>query len=142
MVISELRKKVREKLDGLVEEGHLKQVIDQTIEFNLLEKVVANYPVAFVVSPSFTSELLDTGNNLRTYTFPIVVILRGTEVDGYIVDELKEVISDAFDKDYTLGGVANGGITPAASPSSVENHNSKSYIVFVVTISARVTVQV
>ena len=141
MIINELRKKVKEKLDGLVEDGHLKQVIDQTKKFDLLKNVAVDYPVACIVSPAFTSELLDTGSNLRTFEFPIIVVNRDTE-DEYAVDELKEVISDVFDRDYTLGGVANGGITPAASSATPETHNTKEYIIFVINISARVTVDV
>ena len=142
--IRSVREKVVEKLKTLVDDGTLGQVRSQSFGFDLLgSPSISKYPVAFVTSPSFFSEVADNTQNKRTYQFLIDVVFSGGSVrnNDYIVDEVKEKITNAFDQDFTLDGEVIQ-VMPVSSIAASSEIAGKRYIHFVCQIDIEVFVNV
>jgi len=136
-----VKTKIKEKLDALKTAGTLGAVVvdDFRLDPLGLMKDLPAYPAA-ILGPGSTESVAETNReNLRTHVFEIVVVLKGENVTGpYVVEDLAEAILDAFDNDVTLGSVAVGGVDPATSPVEAISTPEQTFIVFSVTIRAKV----
>jgi hypothetical protein len=88
-----------------------------------------------------TSEYEDVGNNLRDYTWYIMVVTTPDNLpktDPAYLEGLVDAVLNVFDLDCTLQGTAIGGVMPAIleAPGPVSS-NSVTYVQFVVTFKAR-----
>jgi len=140
MTAANLRTKIKAILDTLVTSGDLSLVLNRSFKVHpLADPNLTSFPAVILQPPSFESIELDTATNERTYTFDMVVIMKGDDITSIDqIESLAETISNAFDDDFTLGGVAEGGVSPAVSPIEQDEFNGAQLVTFVVTIKPRV----
>lgn len=106
-MLTTIKTAIKNKLNSLIGTGagKLKNVYDfHTGEFN-------GYPVATFEPSDVESDYETTEENIRKYIFRIVVHQEITKagLDGSIdiLADVVDAIIDAFDQDYTLGGVVD-----------------------------------
>lgn len=142
--MSVLAKTAQDYITGILEQlktdGKLGTVITQALKKNPLDDPdIHLYPAAVVHPPSMESREEDTITNTRTYTYAITVIMKGEDVaNDWDVIQLQEDICNAFDDAYTLGGSAVAGSEPAYSSPEPLNYNGGQYILFAVTLKAKI----
>lgn len=105
--ISQIRTAIKAKLEGLSTPA----IVYDTFILNF-----EGFPAVMFEPTSLENTILDTCNNLRTYKFSIGIVQEMERIDrGQAMDILiwvfEEVIN-AFDDDFTLGGLCEGGVTP------------------------------
>lgn len=104
-MIQTIQNAVKAKLDTLKGSGKpLVAVIDY-----LTEKA-DGFPFACFEIVGWDSEILDSCNNLRTYTFAVAVFQDLPDVGNRgealaVLTKAVDEIVNAFDSDYTLGGL-------------------------------------
>jgi glutamine amidotransferase PdxT len=142
--ISNIKKAVKEDLDALVTAGVLGAVIEDNAKLNLLTYDYPDFPAAILTDPEQEADYHSSHENQRTYNFDILIIAKGenTTLDQLI--KLKEDISNQFDTDPSMNGEGASGYptwaAPVVSKSTTIESGDKCYIVFLVTIKARVIV--
>lgn len=105
--ISQIRTAIKTKLDGLSTPAVVYDIFRLNVEW---------YPAVMFEPTELANEILDTCNNLRTYKFAIGITqeIERIERDGWmdiLIGVFDEIVS-AFDDDYTLGGLCEGGVLP------------------------------
>ena len=105
---------------------------------------IAAYPAAILSTPSVESDELSNGENLRTYLYEILFIVNGDDVPSVdYVEELMDAIFTEFDTNFTLGGVADGGVAPAMTQAvPVITAGDQSKIIFSINIHAKESVTI
>jgi hypothetical protein len=74
---------------------------------------LAGFPSACVIGAEFSSDWITNGENNRVYIFKIKLRqeikdeFRGAEGGEDVLDKLTDSIIEAFEQDYTLGGLAD-----------------------------------
>jgi len=130
-------------LQTLVDGGTLKAVIvDDLTKVNPLDRNWSGFPSAVVIPPTLnSSEFEDQANNLREYTWYIMVVTTPENMpssDPTYLAGLVDNVCAVFDADATLQGTANGAVMPAIlEPPGPISSNSVTYVVFYVTFKAR-----
>jgi hypothetical protein len=133
-------------LQSLVTSGVLKSVIvDDFTKLNPLDRTWGSFPSALVIPPTVSaSEYYDVATNLREYTWYVMIVTTPENLSSSDPTYLESLIDNtlqAFDSDVTLQGMANGGIQPAIlDPPGPVSSNSVTYVVFYVTLKAKVLV--
>ena len=129
--IRKVREAIVKNLEKLVETKDIAQVRSQSFGFDLIASPgIKAYPIVFVTSPSFSSQLLDVTRTERSYNFILDVVCTGSQSeDDYFVDELKEKIANLFDTDFTLDGNALQ-VSSVGSVSASKEVSGKRYIHF------------
>jgi hypothetical protein len=133
-------------LQSLVDSGVLKAVAaDDMSKLNPLDRTWAGYPSALVIPPMIsTSDYEDSANNLREYTWYIMVVTTPDNIpktDPTYLEGLVDNVLNAFDLDCTLGGTSVGGVLPAVvEPPGPVNSGSLTYVVFYVLIKTKALV--
>jgi hypothetical protein len=101
-----IRAKIKEKLDSLTSADGSKP-LRYSYDFN--KTIVQGYPSAVFEPSDNTSDYSSTADNLRTYGFTIRILqeIELSEKDGSIdiLGDVLEQILNAFDTDWSLGGV-------------------------------------
>lgn len=136
---TDIKNKIKAKLDVLQQAGTLAEVIVDDFKKGLLDRDYSAFPVAVLQTSAIESETITNRDNIRTYVFEIVVLSKGEDVkDATTVEDLREAIIDKFDNDPTLGNTADGAVEPSSSPAEpIPLQGGKSYIVFSILIRAR-----
>lgn len=136
---TDIKKAIHAKLDVLKQAGTLGSTIIDDFKKGVLERDYASFPAAVLQTSSIDNETITNRQNIRLYTFEIVVVCKGEDVkEATDIEDLRETIIDAFDNDPTLGNVADGAVEPSSSPAEpVPLIGGKSYIIFSVFIRAR-----
>ena len=136
---TDIKNKIKEKLETLKQAGTLGYVVVDDFKKSILERDYPAFPAAILQTSAIESEATTNRDNLRTYIFEIVVLLKGEDVqDATSVEDLRETIIDAFDNDPTLGNTANGAVEPSSSPAEpIPLQGGKSYIAVSIQIRAR-----
>jgi hypothetical protein len=131
-----IKLKIKSMLDALVTDGTLKfAFIDDMRRSAVLERDVPKFPAAILASPATDSGYSTNRENMRTYTFTIVIIQKGENMQSSEdIEELSETVLDAFDNDPTLSGLADGGMEPSSSTPEAMSTQDKSFIVFRITL--------
>lgn len=133
-----LKNKIKEILDGLVRTETLGEVFMENLSEGFFNRDLSRFPVAILPPPFITSDIYTNAENMRAYNFEIAIILKEENQtgEGY-VEELMETLISTFDNLPSLGGVAEGGLEPATSPTEVITIRGKSYTLFRVILKAR-----
>lgn len=136
---TDIKNKIKAKLDTLQQAGTLGSVIVDDFKKGILERDYSHFPVAILQTSAIENEAATTHENLRTYIFEIVVLLKGEDVtDATTVEDLREAIIDVFDNDPTLGNTAEGAVAPSSSPvEPIPLQGGKSYIAVSIILRAR-----
>lgn len=134
-----IKEKIRLALEGLKRREILRAVIVEDFSKQIMERDYPAFPVAILQTASIENDAITNTQNFRIYTFDVVVLCKGEDVqNATTVEELRAAIMDEFDNQVTLGGVADGGVMPTSSPiEAVTLVGAKSYIAFTVSIQAR-----
>ena len=135
---SEIKQKIKETLESLQRQEILKDVQIRDISESIFDLDLASYPAAILTPPSITSEIYTNVDNVRTYNFEILIIMRTESItEENTVEELMETIIDTFDNLPSLEGVAEGGLEPASSPTESVTARGKTWTVFRVILKAK-----
>lgn len=141
-MISDIKNAIKTNLDELVTDETLGEANITDIKIDPLSTEIGAYPAAFVMPPSVESELSDNRNNVRTYTFEILVLFQAEDLQSTTELETDiEAILDKFDNDPTLDGKALGGVLPISSAPEPFKHGGKDLIAVSVQIQAKEIVQ-
>lgn len=141
MSINNIKTAIKSKLDALVTDSVLGGASINNVKENPLNSDVGTFPHAFLMPPAVESEVMDNRNNIRNYTFDILVLFQGEDVSTAADLETKiESILSKFDNDPTLGGTALGNALPISGTPEPFNHNGKDMIMVVIQLQARETV--
>jgi len=105
--ISQIRTTIKAKLDGLSTPSVVYDVFKLNIEW---------HPAIMFEPTELTNEVLDTCNNLRTYRFGISIL---QETESIKRDQAMDILIwvfdetiNAFDNDFDLWGLCEGGVNP------------------------------
>ena len=135
-----IKNAIKSKLEQLQQEGTIGTVVVDDFQsdgFGIL-KNVGVYPAALVAAGGLEGAYDTNSDNMRTYTFEILIIEKGENVSSPDqVETLMEAIVDAFDNDYTLGGAANGGVEPSGSAAQAVSTPEGSFVIFSIGIRAK-----
>jgi hypothetical protein len=130
-------------LQSLVASGVLNSAAaDDMSKINPLDRTWAGFPSAVVIPPIITtSDYEDTANNLREYTWYIMVVTTSENLpstDPTYLEGLIDSVLNVFDLDCTLQGTAIGAVMPAVlEPPGPVSFNSVTYVTFYVTLKAK-----
>jgi len=140
--LATIKAAIKTNLDALKTAGTLGEVISDDFTFDPIQRDVGAYPVALINTPSIASEAYTNRDNIRTYTFDVVVIQKAENVSSATeIETLIEAILDSFDNDPTLGGAADGAIEPTASAPAASTTADQTYIWFTVQVRAKASIQ-
>ena len=135
---SEIKLKIKEVLQSLQRAEILKEVLVRDITESVFDLDMALYPCAILTPPSITSEIYTNVDNVRTYNFEIMVVLRTDSItEETQVEELMETIINTFDDLPSLNGIAEGGLEPATSPTEAITARGKAWTIFRVILKAK-----
>lgn len=136
---TDIKNKIKAKLDVLQQAGTLAEVIVDDFKRGILDRDYSAFPVAILQTSAIENETITNRDNFRTYIFEIVVLSKGEDVkDATTIEDLREAIIDKFDNDPTLTNTADGAVEPSSSPAEpIPLQGGKSYIVFSIFIRAR-----
>ncbi len=137
--ITTIKDKIKTYLDDLVTASVLGGCTETDFRKNPVDDNTAGFPHAFLMPPATESEAIDNRTNLRTYTFGILVLMKGEDTSASMVEDLIQAILDKFDNLPTLGGVADGAVLPATSAPEPVRYGDKELISFVVSLQVRRT---
>jgi len=120
-------------------------IADDMTKTHPLDRTFPGFPAALVIPPVLkSSDFEDQANNLRSYTWYIMVVTTAENMpstDPTYLAGLMDNVCAVFDLDCTLQGTANGAVFPATLEAPPLSYNGATYTVFYVTFSARVLVQ-
>jgi hypothetical protein len=133
-------------LQSLVTSGVLFGVM--AVDFtksSVWDYVWSGYPSALVTPPTVTtSEYEDVGDNLREYTWNILIVTTPENLPASNPSYLESLIDQtlqAFDNDCTLQGSAVGGVQPAVlDPPGPVSNGTVTYVTFYITLKAKALV--
>lgn len=135
---SEIKAKIKEVLKTLQRQEVLKDVQIRDISESIFDLDLNSYPAAILTPPSIISEIYTNADNLRTYNFEILVVMKSDSItEENSVEELMETIIDTFDNLPSLDGIAEGGLEPATSPTESVTSRGKNWTIFRVILKAK-----
>ena len=141
--IADVKTNIKANLDALKAAGTLGSVIMDDFKEDILSRDIPKFPCAILTTPAVGSDYETNRDNIRTFTFEIVVIQKGENITATsAIEDLIEAILNQFDNDPTLkgggaSGVADGGVEPSTSQPDSIAAGDKTYVVFTVAIRAR-----
>ena len=137
-LITNIKNAIKTKLDGLVTAGKLGEVQMDDFKLGVFDRDYGKFPVAILTTPSIEGGYLTNRDNLRTHTYEIIVIQKGENIESATdIEDLIETILDAFDNDFTLNGIADGGVEPSSSTPQAVTSRGKSLVAFSVILKAK-----
>ena len=96
------------------------------------------FPVAILGLSSMKSDAADNQDNIRTYTFPILILQKSENITAQTdMEDLRDAIVNVIDTDFSLKGFAPAGVLPISSPAQTASMADKTFVYFVITIEAR-----
>lgn len=135
---AQIKAKIKEKLLTLQRAEVLGEVIVDDLKKGIFDRDFAAYPAAVVTTPAITNDILTNVQNVRTYTFEIVVICKAEDItEEDAIEDLAEQIMDSFDNIPSLEGVAEAGLDPSTSPAEAVVSRGNSWVVFSVILKAK-----
>lgn len=130
-------------LQGLVNSGVLNSyVVDDGSKLNIADYTFSGFPAAVVSAANVpSSDYEDTATNLREYEWLILVVTTPDNIpknNPSYLEYLIDSVLGAIDGDFTLQGMANGGVaaTTLAPPGPV-NSSALTYSGFYVIVKAK-----
>lgn len=138
---SDIKAAIKKNLDDLRIAEILGDVQVDDLRESIFDRDVEAEPCAVVGPPSIEGALFTNRQNLRTYTFTIVVFQKKENlVNETDIEDLMEAIIDKFENDPTLQGTAEGQIEPAVSMPEPATIRGKAFIYFTILIKAKAVV--
>ena len=139
--LTNIKTQIKTYLDQLVTATTLGMADSADFRKDPLAGDIPKFPAAFLMPPAIESEVVDNRTLMRTYTFTIMIIVKGENITtASYLEDLAEAILDKFDNNPTLAGYADGAIEPTSSVPEPFQHNNRNFVIFYVTIKAKKTV--
>lgn len=137
-----LSQNIKTEIEKLLNELRRTEVLKQVIVHDNKKDVWAydfsGFPTAILTTPTIDNDYLTNRQNLRLYTFEILIVHNKDEMGTTdAIEELMDTIVDKFDNNPTLNGKSDGAVEPSTSPVGTIDLPGKSYIVFSVIVKAR-----
>jgi len=137
-----IKQQIKTDLDALVSSGILGSVTEQDLSKDALENDYPAYPAAILGMAQTESRYEESRANLRTYTFPIMVLQKWEEtITPEDTEELVDTILNKFDDDFDLQGMSVGGLEATVTPAAPASTVDKTYVYFLVIIKAKALYQ-
>ena len=138
---SNVKTQIKTYLDELVTATTLGFASSADLRKDPLAEDIPAYPAAYLMPPAIESQVVDNRTLLRSYTFTIMVIVKGEDISSSsYIEDLTEAIMDKFDNKPTNGGTADGGMEPSISTPEPLQHNNRNFVLFYVTLKANKTI--
>lgn len=135
---TQITNKIKEVLEGLVRAGTIGELHVRPVDESIFNLNLGKFPVAVLPPPYILSEIETNVDNIRTYNYEILIILKTDSITpDEPLTELMETLIDTFDNMPSLEGVAEGGVEPSTAPTSSVSDRGKNYTVFRVILKAR-----
>lgn len=139
--VTDIKTKLKAHLQALVTASKLASYQSLKFPQEILNLDIGKYPAAVVLPCTEVGQAETNRDNLRTYTYDIVIVQKGENVSNdAAVEELCEAILNEFDNDPTFSGSANGGVLPTASETVATGSGDQTFVLFVITVHARALV--
>lgn len=136
-LVTSVKNQIKALLETLVRDGTLGVLIVDDLKLGIFDRDYGAFPVAVLSSAAIEGGYFTSAENTRTYTFDVMVILKGEDVqDVDTVESLMETLLDKFDLNETLGGTVYQ-LEPSVVPAEALTSRGKTYVVFSVTLKAR-----
>lgn len=141
--LSQIKRNIGEILKSLKRQEIIGDYRVDDYKKSIFRMDLGKFPVAVLATPTVSSEAATNRDNLRTYTFEIIVLSRLEDVnETNDIEELIEKILNEFDNDPTLKGgteisAADGGVEPSTTTPQVIADGGNNYVVFSVIIRVR-----
>ncbi len=98
----------------------------------------SRFPAAIVLPPAITSDAEDNQNNLVNYQFTILILQKPENIQQPTdLEDLIDAVLQVFATDYTLAGIAEGGVLPPKIDSAPVNTGDRSLVATVVVLNAK-----
>lgn len=139
---TDIKKEIKNVLDELVRAQTLRDVQVDDFKADPFARDFVAYPTAVLMTPSIEASVETNRDNIRTYTYEVVIVEKAENVSGSDqIEELAETLLDAFDNSGRLNGLANAGLEPAAtSAEAITVSTGKTYIGFIIRVIAKALV--
>lgn len=135
-----IKTEIKKLLNELKRTEVLREVIVHDHKKDIWAHDIPGYPTAILTTPTIDNDYLTNRDNIRLYTFEIVIVHNKDELSGEdALEDLMDTIVDKFDNNPTLNGKADGAVEPSTSPVGQVDVLGKSYTVFSVIIRAKAT---
>ncbi len=132
-----IKNKILEKLETLLPDI-LREIQLDDFKTDFLMRNTAQFPVAIVTPSTIDSVMTDNRDNLRTYTFEVLIVEKGENItDNSDMEDLREAVMNLFDNDPTLSGLSDGGVEPTSSLIAAFSHIDKSFVGFSITLKPK-----
>ena len=132
---------IKTELQDLVTAGSIHGVSETDMRKDPLMGDIPLTPYAYIMPPSTESQVVDNRTLLRTYTFDIMFVVKGENINtATYIEDLLEIILNKFDNIPTLSGVADGAVEPATSTPQPLQHKNGDLVVFFVSLKVNKTV--
>ena len=133
-----IKAQIKANLDELKVAGTLGEVVYDDYKLGILDRDYGAYPVAILQTASLQGGYLTNTQNIRTYTYQIVILQRAENVASATdIEHLMEDVINKFDSDITLSGTADGGVEPSSSVPEPVTSRGKSFIALSIFIKAK-----
>jgi hypothetical protein len=136
--IAEIKLRVIEKLQELVDEGVISQVKPLAYPRSLFSLGLKEFPVVIIDTPSRDGSRLDNQTNEIIYSYDLIYLTRTDLLKDSLtkVEEHIDAICYKFANNETLGGLALA-IEPALIQTGVITEANREMVVCVITIKIR-----
>jgi hypothetical protein len=137
-IANPLKKQILADLQTLVDDGVLGFAESIDYKKDVWTADYSAFPAAIVLPPAITSDAEDNNNNLVNYQFTILILQKAENISSPTdVEDLIDAVLQIFATDYTLGGIAQGGVLPPKIDSAPVNPGDRSLVATVVVINAK-----
>ena len=135
---TELKNKIADILESLQRQEVLGTVLVREVNESLFDLDIPKYPAAVLPPPYITGEIITNSENLRSYNFELLIIVKQENITSdNPIEDLMETIMDTFDNYPSLDGTAEGGLEPATSPTETFTTRGKTFTLFRVILKAK-----
>lgn len=136
---ADIKNQIKAALQDLKNDGTLGEFIVDDFKKGLYQRDYAAFPSAVLTTASISNDYYTNSENIRAYTFEIVIISKGEDVSTSetSIEDLSEAIINKFDHLFSLSGVADAGLDPSTTPAEPVPTASGTFIVFSVILKAK-----
>ena len=138
--IQEIKDKIKAVCIELKDANVIAGVASIQMTKDPLDAEIPTTPYAYIMPPSTESVVVDNRTLLRTYTFDILVVVKGENINTETyIEDLIEAILNKFDNLPTLEGEADGGVEPASSAPLPLTHKNGNLVIFSIRLKVNKT---
>lgn len=139
--INDIKTKIKAVCTELKDANIIAGVASIQMTKDPLDGEIPTTPYAYIMPPATESAVVDNRTLLRSYTFDILVVVKGENINTETyIEDLIENILNKFDNLPTLAGNADGGLEPASSAPLPLTHKNGNLVIFSIRLKVNRTV--